>query len=71
MAPNETIAGLEQWDVEIREVSMGWSVTRAVRKTGNLFEETSNDPEGFIQRLREFELEIQKALEERKLGASS
>jgi hypothetical protein len=66
MAPNETIEGLEQWDVEIQEVSAGCYRTRAVRKTGNLFEESGNDPERFIERLREFELGIQKELEERK-----
>jgi hypothetical protein len=66
MAPHETIEGLEEWDVEVREVANGWYVTRAVRKTGNLFEERRNDPEGFIARLREFELGIQNALEERK-----
>jgi hypothetical protein len=66
MTPNETIEGLEQWDVEIREVSNGCFMTRAVRNTGNLFEESSHDPEGFLERLREFELRIQQALEERK-----
>jgi hypothetical protein len=55
------IEGLEQWDIDIQEMSQGRYRTRAVRKTGNLFEESSNDPEGFIERLREFELTIQRA----------
>jgi len=56
------IEGLEQWDIDIQEMSQGRYRTRAVRKTGNLFEESRNDPEGFIERLREFELAIQRAL---------
>lgn len=66
MAPKETIEGLEQWDVQIEEVSAGRFLTRALRKTGNMFKESRNDPGGFIERLRTFELEIQKTLEARK-----
>ena len=71
MATNAPIEGLEEWDVQIEEVSAGFYKTRAVRRTGNLFEESGNDPEGFIERLKEFELQIQQALESKKLGARS
>ena len=71
MAPNETIEGLEEWDVEIEEVSASCYRTRAIRSTGNLFEESGNDPDGFIERLKEFELMIQQALECKKLEARS
>ena len=71
MATNATIEGLEEWDVEVEEVSAGCYRTRAVRKTGNLFEESGNDPEGFIERLKQFELRIQQALASKKLEASS
>jgi hypothetical protein len=71
MAPNATIEGLEDWDVEVEEVSAGCYRTRAVRKTGNLFEESGNDPEGFIERLKQFELRIRTGIGKQKLEARS
>jgi hypothetical protein len=71
MATKPTIEGLEEWDVEIEEVSADCYRTCAVRRTGNLFEESGNGPDGFIERLKEFEHRIQQALEGKKLEASS
>jgi hypothetical protein len=66
MALKLNLEGLEQWEVEVNEVSAGRYKLRAVRKTGNLFEESGSEMEALIAKLREFELGIQKAFEKRK-----
>jgi len=66
MASVQIIEGLEAWDVDVKEVSSGWFVLNAVRKTGNRFEKSGVDPKRMIDELREFERTIQqKKLEAR------
>ncbi|HKN22707.1 MAG TPA: hypothetical protein VJX73_14885 [Terracidiphilus sp.] len=72
MAPDPKIEGLEAWDVDVRETSMCVYAIRAVRSTGNIFEKSGvneGEVESTIDELREFELTIQQAIRQRKLGA--
>jgi hypothetical protein len=71
MASNETIEGLEQWDVEIREVSAGWYLTRTVRNTGNLFEECGNDPDGLSKGYESLNLASRRNWKHEELEARS
>jgi hypothetical protein len=60
-----------QWDVDLTERSACVYQLRAVRKTGNVFEISGMEPEELPQRLRNYVMEVEQALEARKLAAKS
>ena len=60
-----------QWDVDLTEQSVCVYKIRAVRKTGNVFEISGTEPEELLQKLRNYVMEVEQALEARKLVAKS